>query len=347
MTGGLLPALLLLLAPLSGEVRARVTTGPEADSNARRDISGEAPRADLLWRSQLWGLLAHQEAGQRVGVEAQLGAKLFQHQRTEDLLVSELRARHETRLLSLLGTFAEVSARDRRQRSGLRTYSTASAEAGLVLGPVWALQFVVGGGPRGFIFWPDNRFHHAGASLSGSALLRFTDAELASASTGLDGRVFPQGYPAVGEDEQGQRTFDKSDRRRDGSAWGELSVESVRALYLRAALRVSGNVSNSRGEAYARARLGLTAGLSLPGGVRLLADTQLQATRWPEGLGLGERLALQESDENQTSASVQVSVPLAGGLWLEGRTAAYTAELSAVRTPFLRFTALLALGYRL
>jgi hypothetical protein len=210
-----------------------------------------------------------------------------------------------------------------------------------------AVQLVVGGGPRGFLYWPDPRFHHAGVGAYAAGLLRLTDTEVLSAAVGVDARVFPQGPPATGLSEDGQRAFDDGDRRRDGGAHSEVFVESVRALYLRASYRASGNASNSRGEAYLRHRLGVTAGGALPGGVRVLVEGQVQATRWPDGLGLGERLALQEGDENQTHAQAHLSVPLWGRLWLEGRSAAYTAELSAVRTPFFRFTAMIGLGCRL
>ena len=135
-------------------------------------------------------------------------------------------------------------------------------------------------------------------------------------------------------------------RRLDGSVFTELTFESVRVLYLRMTARLMGNRSTSHGEQFLRGRLGLTAGGLLPGGVRLLLEGQLQATRWPEGLGLGERLALQEGDESQTSLSAQLSVPLRSGVWVEGKTAAYTAELSAARTPFLRLIAFAGLSYR-
>ena len=217
---------------------------------------------------------------------------------------------------------------------------------GVTLGPLWGLGLVAGAGPRAFFSWPDERFHHLGAGGFLAGFLRVTGAEAGSLSVGADGRAFPQGAPAVRVAADGQREHDGSRRRLDGGVWAESSVESVRALYLRGAYRLTGNGSNSRGEAYLRHRLSLTAGCALPGGVRLLLEGQLQATRWPDGLGLGERLAIQESDENQSNVGTQLSVPVAGGLWLEARAAAYTAELSAVRTPFLRYTASVGLGYR-
>jgi hypothetical protein len=290
--------------------------------------------------------LAHDAGGHRVALSSAWGQKLFLRERTEDLLVGELRARHESRWLPWISTFAEVTGRDRRQRSGQRGYDTLQADAGATLGPFRGLGVVAGVGPRGFLNWPDDRFHHVGLGGFLSAFLRVTGAEAGSVSLGLDGRGFPKGSPAVSITADGQRQFDSSRRRLDGGAWAEGSVESVRALYLRAAYRLTGNGSNSRGEAYLRHRLSLTGGCALPGGVRLLVGGQLQATRWPDGLGLGERLAIQEGDENQSHVVTHLGVPLAGGLWLEARAAAYTAELSAVRTPFLRYTGSVGLGYR-
>lgn len=388
---------LLMLSTLHAltpqDVRARLITGPEADSNARRQISGQVPQPDALWRSQLALTVGHQEGRHRVTMDGQAGAKLFLQQRTEDLLVAEGRLRLDSRWRPRLGSFVELAGRDRRQRSGLRTYNTLTADAGVSVGPFGPLTLMGGGGPRLFVFWPVTatrtkdgtvtaipvlepdwntlearapldstlRFSNVGAGVYGTALLRVSPVEVVSASLGVDARYFPLGLRASSVVD-GARVFDARarpdnardaggqlvlpPRRADSSGFVEVAVESVRALYLRASFRTTGNLSTSRGEQYLKGRMGLTAGALLPGGVRALGELQVQATRWPEGLGLSERLALQEGDESQTSVGGQLSVPLAAGLWLEGRTAAYTAEFSSARTPFLRLVGFLGMGYR-
>ena len=64
---------------------ARLVTGPEADSNARREISGQVPQPDVLWRSQASVALSHQEGIHRLTLDGQWGAKVFAQQHTEDL----------------------------------------------------------------------------------------------------------------------------------------------------------------------------------------------------------------------------------------------------------------------
>ena len=388
------PAVLMLwLAAASGlDIKARVVTGPEADSNARREISGQVPQPDLLWRSQAGVTAAHRQGRHRVVLDGQWGAKVFTTQHTEDLWVLEAHGRLESGWLPFLVTFVDVGGRDRRQRSGFRTYNTLNADVGASLGPFGPLTVTLAAGPRSFVSWPapvlaacstglcarplaeasqdgdvrlakDSvlRFSNAGPGGYGQLLWRLNTAESMSAAIGADGRVFPLGLRAQSVT-NGTRVFDSRGRpngaaevldqvrlparRADASSWGEVAVESVRALYLRASWRLVGNLSASQGEQFFRARLGLTAGALLPGGVRALAEVQLQATRWPQGLGLGERLALQEGDESQTNAAILLSVPLAGGLWAEARTAAYTAEFSAARTPFLRLVGFAGLGWR-
>ncbi|MBI5495708.1 MAG: hypothetical protein HY904_11855 [Deltaproteobacteria bacterium] len=376
------------------QVGARVVSGPEADSNARREISGQVPQPDLLWRSQARVELSRRERNQRVGVEGQWGHKVFATQRSEDVQALEARARWDARPLDGLGLFAETGGRDRRQRSGARSYTTWTGDLGASLGPWGPLPVSVsfGAGPRAFAFWPypqgqackgdrfcpaplaeltrsdlrlpdDSlaRFSNAGAGGFAALLVQLSGAEVLSLTAAADGRYFPLGWSAT-KIVDGARVFDergppsgargildqlrRPTRRADGTLHGELTLESVRVLYLRAAARVTGNTSLSRGESYLRGRLALTAGGLLPGGARVLVEGQLQATRWPEGLGLGERLALQEGDESQTSLAGQLSVPLRGGVWVEARTAAYTAEFAAGRTPFLRLVAFAGLGWR-
>ena len=104
--------LLVVLGPLHGapasavEAHGRVSAGPEADSNARREIGGEAPHADLLWRMQADAEVSEEAAGHRLGLSGAWGQKLFLRERSEDLLVGEIRARHEARWLSWLTTFS-------------------------------------------------------------------------------------------------------------------------------------------------------------------------------------------------------------------------------------------------
>lgn len=385
--------LLLALAVVDPpSVTARLVTGPEADSNARREISGQVPQPDVLWRSQASVALSHQEGIHRLTLDGQWGAKVFAQQHTEDLMVGETRFRWDARPWRYLGFFAELGGRDRRQRSGARSYTTSSLDVGLSLGPMGPVTLLWGVGPRLFVFWPVRnalacdgdrwclddvanvmegelvvpkdsllRFSNVGGGSFAALVVQLTGAEVMTLTSGVDGRYFPLGLRAQAI-EDGTRVFDArgrpvttSDwlgqlrtpaRRMDGSVFGEFTVESVRVLYLRASARLIGNQSTSRGEQFLRGRLGLTAGGLLPGGIRVLFEGQVQATRWPEGLGLGERLALQEGDESQSSLSAQLSVPLRSGLWLEGRTAAYAAEFSAARTPFLRLVAFVGLGWR-
>jgi len=285
-----------------------------------------------------------------------------------------------------------MGGRDRRQRSGARSYDTWSMDGGVTLGPLGPVTLVLGGGPRLFVFWPVRtwtpwhgdtmgtdalftfsdgdprvpldsllRFSNVGPGAFAAALLQLSSVEMLSGTAGLDARYFPLGLRAA-RVEDGARIFDERGRastasgwldqlrspprRLDGSVFTELTFESVRALYLRLSARVSGNRSTSTGEQFLRGRVALTAGGLLPGGVRLLFEGQVQATRWPEGLGLGERLALQEGDESQSSLSAQLSVPLRSGIWVEGKTAGYTAEFSSARTPFLRLIAFAGLSYR-
>ena len=391
MVTGLLAAL-VLLAVDPPQVTARLVTGPEADSNSRREISGQVPQPDVLWRSQASVALSHTEGIHRLTVDGQWGAKVFATQHTEDLLVAETRFRWDMRPFPILGVFAELGGRDRRQRSGARSYTTSSADVGVSVGPLGPVTLLWGMGPRSFVFWPVRgvtgcdgdrwcveslgsieqwdllvpkesllRFSNVGAGTFAALLVQLTGVEVLSLTSGVDGRYFPLGLRAAAV-EDGARVFDERGRARttaqwlgqlrtpvrrmDGSIFGEVTVESVRVLYLRASARVIGNTSTSRGEQYLRGRLGLTAGGLLPGGVRLLVEGQVQATRWPEGLGLGERLALQEGDESQSSLSAQLSVPLRSGLWVEGRTAAYAAEFSTARTPFLRLVAFVGMGWR-
>jgi len=342
----LLPVLGLLIPLAAGDLSARFVTGPEADSNARREILGEVPRADVLLRNQLSMSFAPKLQNHRLLLEAQLGHKAFFTETTEDLWVAELRFRHDARWTDWLGTFIDVGGRDRRQRSLARSYNSMTLDAGVVLGPFGPVTLLMGAGPRAFMFWPDLRFSFAGAGTFGAAVFRVGEQETLTATTGLDGRMFA-GKRSVKILANGAREFDPVINRADSSGFGELAMESVRALYLRASWRVTGNLSNSRGESFARNRLAITTGVVLPGSVRVLVDAQLQLTRWPEGLGLGERLALQEGDENQTSVGAQLSVPLFQGIWMEARTNAYTAEFSSARVPFLRVTAFAGLGYRI
>lgn len=334
------------LALAVGDLSGRVVTGPEADSNARRQVGGELPRADVLHRTNMQLQLAPRFGRHRVLLDAQAGHKAFMRETTQNLLVGELRFRHDAGWLPWLGTFVELNGRDRRQANAARNYNSASMDVGMVLGPWGPVSLLLGAGPRGFIFWPDTRFSFAGAGAFGAVVVRPTPQESLSGTMGLDGRVF-SGPPSTKILADGSREFDASLHRVDGSAFGEMSLESARALYLRGAWRITANTSNSRGETYLRQRLQLTVGTVLPMGVRVLLDGQLQATRWPEGLGLGERLALQEGDENQSSLGGQLSVPLRFGAWVEAKAIGYTAEFSSARLPFLRVTAFLGLGYRL
>lgn len=340
-----------------GDLSARVLSGPEADSNARREILGEIPHADALWRNQLSLSLSPRFANHRVLLETQAGHKAFLRESSQDLLVGELHTRVDSRWTDWLGTFVDVAARDRRQRNLARSYSAVSSDAGVVLGPWGRFSVVMGAGPRGFAFWPDfyrgfdpgarlARFSYGGAGGYAAGVMRLSDLEAITGTLGVDGRAFA-GRASVKILPDGTREFSDTLNRADASAFGDLSVESVRALYFRASWRLTGNLSNSRGETYARNRFSVTAGVVLPGSVRVLVDGQLQLTRWPEGLGLGERLALQEGDENQTSVGAQLSVPLVRGVWMEAKTNAYTAEFSSARVPFLRVTAFAGLGYRI
>jgi hypothetical protein len=332
---------------LAEDVSVRVLTGPEADSNARREVSGQVPRPDVLWRGQMSGSVMRRERKARVLLETHLGAKAFLREDTENLSVAESRFRADVQWLNMLSTFVDVSGRDRRQLSYARSYTTANADAGLVLGPLGPFQVVAGLGPRTFVFWPDSAFSFVGAGTYAAVTWRPTAAEALSVQAGMDGRLFPRGSPVSSFDDAGTPTFNSTQRRADGSGWTDVSLESTRALYFKLSWRLAGNGSNSRPERFVRQRVAVTGGAQLPGGLRVLVEGHLQATRWPYGLGLGERLVLQEGDESQTNLVAQFSIPLLGGLWLEGRTAAYAAEFSSARTPFLRLTGFLGLGWRL
>jgi len=229
-----------------------------------------------------------------------------------------------------------IYGKARAQKNLQRTYTFS--ESRWTLRHALPLGVSARGGLRGLFFHSVDTplFTSFGGGAHGGARWHVTPRD--SFDVDLDAAV--RAYPFLNPFED-----DGELRRIDVPTRLSLSFTSVRRIFVSAGYTLLRNSSNTAGETYLRHRLHGMTGLRLPAEVTASLRGSLQVTQYDQGISVGQRLLLQDTDESQNSLSLGLSRPWAFGTTLEARLAWYGNELTKGVSQFSRTTA--ELGIRM
>jgi hypothetical protein len=232
----------------------------------------------------------------------------------------------------------DVYAKMRAQADRARTY--AFTQSRWALRKTLPLGFTVRGGLRGLFFHSVDTalFTSFGGGAHGGARWYVTTRE----SFDLDVDLALRAYPFLDPDAS---DADTEQRRVDAPVRTTFSFTSVRRIFLSAGYIFMRNTSNTLGESYTRHRVFGMTGFRLPAEITASLRGSLQVTQYDTGIGLSQRLYLQDTDESQNSLSLGLSRPWAFGTTVEARLAWYGNELTKGVSQFSRTTA--ELGIRM
>lgn len=318
----------------------RAELAPGADTNALRETFGGRVRPDGLLAATVQSTVLG--AFERGGISATgaLGGKLFATQHDADMLAARMDLAGRLRLAGPLFGALQAGGKDLTERGHVRDYDTAHAGAALdsmLLG----FRLQAGGGyalvaPRNLLSRP---FSAQGptAAVTGS----FTTQDRSHAvSLGWDlwyrrfPRWFDPGEPGVA--------------RIDAAHTLTLGWQHQGDFVFGAGYSFTLNESTVRGAIYQRHRVFLRGALEMPFDITGALQAQLQLSRYPEGIFVGEQL-IGDNDENQSSMEARLTKPM-GEKWdLFLGLSVYGSELAGHTGPdytFLRGVLLLGLSWR-
>lgn len=337
----------LLLVILGGQVpqpgvalRAEpsIALSLEHDSNARRlPAEGEGSDVvdDQLLRAAANGRLEIVRRPFLLRADGAGGLKLFFHERSERMVVGQLRLQ----FLAGLPTGAVLSMstfmKSRAQLSGSRSYGLLRSDAVIDRPLMWGFSIRAGLTGQAFHAFDNALFSSTGGSVFLAGRLG-EGAEYADLLVDAALRGFP--FASKRPEVEGAR-----ERRIDTPLTMSLQAVSARRLYLQGSWTLTRNESNARGESWTRHRLQVLAGTRLPAEATITTSLALQWTSYDDGISLGQRYFLADDDETQNVLDVMLSRPLFAGLILEGRLSFMGNELARDGARFYRQTASIGL----
>ncbi len=292
------------------------------DSNVYRNFDGQAGEpvvADgLLQVGSDFELRTTGSSGQRTEVEGQFGARLFDVQSPEDMLVGQLAASHDVSLSRALTLRLDAEGKDKWVANDDRAYADWGGGLGLDWRPARRLDAALRAGWRTFDYFPDSDFTEAGPALSAELSGSPARKQLLFASY----RLFPQLYRGP------ELTAAGVDAAPDARRFDWYHVASVGyslrgPVVLSLTYRFVDDRSDAFGESFVRNRVEGLFGWILPGDIYLAATGALQITSYPDGLYLSPQLLLLEDDDDLNEVSVKLSRDLGGGFSLEARAGYY------------------------
>jgi hypothetical protein len=322
------------------ESSTRADLAPGADTNALRETFGGRVRPDGLLSATVQSALLG--AFERGGISASgaLGGKLFASQHDADLIAARMELAARLRLVGPLFGSLQAGGKDLTERGHVRDYDTAHAGGGLD-SLLFGLRFQASGGyalvaPRSLL---SRAFSARGPTAAVTGTFT-TDDRSHAVSLGWDlwyrrfPRWFDPGEPGVA--------------RTDAAHTVTLGWQHKGDFVFGAGYAFTLNQSTVRGAIYQRHRIFFRGALEMPFDITGALQGQLQLSRYPEGIFVGEQL-LGDNDENQSSMEARLTRPM-GEKWdLFLGLSVYGSELAGQTGPdytFLRGVLMVGLSWR-
>ena len=323
--------------------RLKVTAGPEFDSNALRNPSGNqavfpvTPDWDLRVLA-LAGLNWTDDAREQLlHAEYLVGGKLFVRQDEEDALTNQVDLSYQHRVDELFWPGVELSFKDLTLNGSARDYAlvTAAAFADLPLWPGGVLR--PRAGYRAFVYKPDGSYDNKGP-LAGLMVRQRVVKRLGVylsyefQDRGYEGkawRLVPDIAGAV-------KIIRSGEARADATHTLSAGVEFHRGVLLSGGYTLVYNASDSVGESIVRHRVMLLASAKPIWDVYVHLIGAVQWTTFTDGLFVSQQLFLEEDDENQNSLTAKLSREIAYRVSAELKYSLYVSEFSSGGLSFTR-----------
>jgi hypothetical protein len=323
--------------------RLKVTAGPEYDSNALRNPSGNqrdfpvTPDFDL--RMLAIGGVSHVSPDKEHYARGEyvVGGKLFLREADEDALINQLDASYQYRMDEYMLPGAELSFKDLTLYGSDRSYTMFTADAFSDF-PLWKGGTVrAKGGWRAFFYRPDDNYSNMGAIAGVSVRQRATSRLGFSLSyeyqdRDYNGRI----YRLVPDIAGAMKIIRTQSLREDGTHILSAGFDYHRGVLVSGGYTLLYNESDSVGETIFRHRAMLLLSAKPFWEIFVHAIGTLQFTTFVDGLFVSQQLFLEEDDENQNSLVIKISREIGHRVSAEMKYGLYVSEFSSEGLYFIR-----------
>jgi len=341
----------------------RLSAGPEFDSNANRSlsISQDDSKSDRLVRLLMDTKLQYNfNKNHRIALAYVVGAKRFQEEGAEDVIVQNLYLSTQHKTPSTIRFESMFRYRQSRMRSILRDYSLARGGVKIGWRPRSNFDLWISGGGNQFVFPHENRLNYSGPYGSAglywkpSSYLRW-DFFTVYEQQYFEGNALTTITPFGGN--QLVATFcDELDRRFHGQCssqprfdaffMGSIRVSYQRLFILGAELQFQSNRSNSVYEDINRVRLSVFGTYEIGLGLMLNVLAAIQYTS-EQSLSQNIYQYQPEDDENQNRLTLQLSREIYQSISAILRYELFANAFATNDTAFFRQTVFAGLSFEI